>query len=91
MKNNIDKISKNLISKFYFDYDMSKHVWFRSGGKASVFCLVYDLSELEVILNEINDLPYEIIGAGSNLLVRDRGFKGIILKLGKDILLRISL
>jgi len=84
VKNHIKKISQNLNSKFYFDYDMSKTVWFRAGGKAAIFCLVYDINELKIILKEIGDFPFDIIGAGSNLLVRDRGFNGIIFKLGKE-------
>ena len=84
MKNIIKKISSNLNSKFYFDYDTSKNVWFRAGGKTSIFCLVYDENELEIILNEVGDFNYIIIGAGSNILIRDGGFNGIILKLGKN-------
>jgi UDP-N-acetylmuramate dehydrogenase len=82
----LKKISQNLNSKIYFDYDTSKNVWFKAGGKAMVFCLVYDLKELQIILNSINikEFPYEVIGAGSNFLVRDSGFKGIIFKLGKN-------
>ena len=83
MEKIILKISKNLKSKFYFDYDTSKNVWFRAGGNAAVFCLVYDESELKFILENIQDIPYEIIGAGSNILVRDKGYNGIIFKLGK--------
>ena len=84
MKNHIKDISTKLNSKFFFDYDMSKNVWFAAGGKASIFCLVHNLNELEIILNEIGNYPFEIIGAGSNLLVRDKGFDGILIKLGKD-------
>ena len=83
MKKIILKINKNLKSKFYFDYDTSKNVWFRAGGNAAVFCLVYDDSELRFILKNIEDIPYKIIGAGSNILVRDKGYNGIIFKLGK--------
>ena len=83
MLEHIKKISQKLQSNFYFDFDMAKNVWFRAGGKTSVFCLVYDFNELEIILNEIKSYPYEIIGVGSNLLVRDKGFNGIILKLGR--------
>ena len=83
MINSIQKIASKLKSKFYFDYDMSKNTWFRTGGKAAVFCLVYDMEELEIILNHIKGNKYEIIGAGSNILIRDRGFNGVIFKLGK--------
>ena len=84
MEKIIKKISKDLKSKFYFDYDTSKNVWFRAGGNAAVFCLVSDDKELKFILKNIKGIPYEIIGAGSNILVRDGGYNGIIFKLGKD-------
>ena len=84
MINKLKGIQKKLNSKFYFDYHMSKSLWFRTGGKASVFCLVFNEKELEIILNTIDDMNYEIIGAGSNILVRDKGFDGIIFKLGKN-------
>ena len=84
MEKIIQKISKSLRSKFYFDYDTSKNVWFRAGGNTAVFCLVHNVDELGFILENIKDIPYEIIGAGSNILVRDGGYNGIIFKLGKN-------
>jgi UDP-N-acetylmuramate dehydrogenase len=80
----INKISKSLKSKFFFNYETKKNVWFQSGGHVSVFCIVYDQNELQIILNAIGDMPYEIIGSGSNFLVRDKGFNGILFKLGKN-------
>ena len=77
-------LSKNLKSKFIFDYDIYKSTWFRAGGKADIFCLVNDENELEIILNHIGGISYSIIGAGSNLLIRDRGYRGLIIKLGKS-------
>ena len=41
--------SKNLKSKFVFDYDIYKSTWFRTGGKTDIFCLVNDENELEII------------------------------------------
>jgi UDP-N-acetylenolpyruvoylglucosamine reductase len=37
-----------------------------------------DEEELEIILNNIGNLQYKIIGAGSNVLIRDKGFDGIV-------------
>ena len=82
----IDKIKileKKLKSKFYFDYEIYKHTWFKAGGKTKVFCVLENEKELEIILNNISDLKYYIIGAGSNLLIRDKGYNGIIFKFGK--------
>ena len=41
MKKNIEKIEKKLKSKFYYDYEIYKHTWFKTGGKAYIFCLVF--------------------------------------------------
>ena len=60
MQKNIEKIKKKLKSKFYYDYEIYKHTWFRTGGKAYIFCLVYDEKELEIILNNIGDMKYQI-------------------------------
>ena len=80
------KLSEILKSKFIFDYDIYKFTWFRAGGKADVYCLVQDENELQIILNNIGDIPYLIIGAGSNLLIRDGGYRGLIIKLSKTFL-----
>ena len=85
MFENIDKISKNLKSKFYYNYNVSNYTWFRAGGKADVFCIVIDENELEIILNNLDyETPIFVIGVGSNLLIRDGGFRGLIIKLGKS-------
>ena len=83
MKSNLLDISNKLISKFHFDYNIGKLTWFRTGGNAKVFIIVENTEELEIILNEINNDHFYILGAGSNLLVRDKGYNGTIIKLGK--------
>ena len=80
----IEKLSKKLKSKFIFNYDTSLLAWFKTGGKADIFCLVSDEEELEIILNEIGNMPIFVIGAGSNILIRDGGFRGMVIKLGKS-------
>ncbi len=83
MINNLFNISKKLNSKFYFDYNLGKLTWFRTGGNAKIFIVVENSKELEIILNEINDNNFYILGSGSNILIRDKGFDGIVIKLGK--------
>ena len=46
----LKKIEPKLKSKFYFDYDMSKSTWFRTGGKAKAFALVDNYKELDAII-----------------------------------------
>ena len=84
MYENINELSKKLKSKFFFDYDISKHTWFRTGGKSEIYCIVDNQKDLKIILSSLGKMPYIILGAGSNILVRDGGFKGIVFKLGKS-------
>ncbi len=83
MTENLFKISNKLNSKFFFDYNLGKYTWFRTGGNAKIFIIVENENELEIILNEIQNDNFYILGAGSNLLIRDSGFNGTIIKLGK--------
>ena len=85
MFKNFNKISKNLKSKFFFDYNISNSTWFRAGGRADLFCIVLNEDELEIIINDLKEeTPIFVIGAGSNVLIRDGGFRGLIIKLGKS-------
>ncbi len=83
MFKNLSKISNKLKSNIYFDYNIGRLTWFRTGGKAKLFAIVENSYELEIILNEIKNFNFYILGAGSNLLIRDKGFNGAIIKLGK--------
>ena len=83
MTNNLRNISDKLKSKIYFDYNVGKLTWFRTGGNAKIFIIVENDEELEIILNEINSDNFYILGLGSNLLIRDKGFSGTLIKLGK--------
>lgn len=85
MFRNFKQISKNLKSKFFFNYNISNCTWFKTGGRADLFCIVIDEHELEIILNDLKEeTPIFIIGVGSNVLIRDSGFRGLIIKLGKS-------
>jgi UDP-N-acetylmuramate dehydrogenase len=58
--------------------------WFRTGGPAQVLFTPVDEDDLALFLAEVpRDLPLLVIGLGSNLLVRDGGVPGIVLRLGK--------
>ena len=84
MYEKILKISDSINSKFILNYNISQSTWFRTGGNTDIYCLVNDYKDLQINLNNIGDVPFYIIGAGSNLLIRDGGFKGLIIKLGKS-------
>ncbi len=83
MQKKILKIAEKLKSKIYLNQNIGKLTWFRTGGFANIFIIVQDSEELEIILNEISEIKFYVLGSGSNLLIRDKGFDGAILKLGK--------
>lgn len=75
---------KKELSLVLFDEEMKKHTSFKTGGPADIF--VDCGSRLEVIratelANEFN-LPYMIVGNGSNLLVSDLGIEGVVIHIG---------
>ena len=85
MYENINELSKILKSKFFFDYDIGKHTWFRTGGKSKIYCIVDNQKDLKIILSSLGKMPYVILGAGSNTLFRDGGFDGCVKKLGNSL------
>ena len=81
-KNLID-ISKKLSCTVLLNESMKKHTSFKIGGDADVFIYVNNIESLKIILGLITteNIPYFIIGNGTNLLVSDDGFRGIVLNL----------
>lgn len=65
---------------------MHRHTTFRVGGPAEVFVTVGNKEQLEKIIKYLNlvERPYFILGNGSNLLVGDKGYRGVIIRLGGD-------
>lgn len=62
---------------------MSRHTTFKIGGNADAFVRVKDESELKTVISLAKefDIPYFILGKGSNLLVSDEGIEGIVISL----------
>ena len=65
---------------------MSKHTSFKTGGLAEYFITAKTVEEIQYVLkySKENDLELYIIGNGSDLLVSDKGIKGIVLKIALD-------
>src|SRR3989442_14257357 len=66
-----------------FKEPLSFHTSLRIGGPADVFVVPQDVEDIRVALSfgEREQLPVEVIGGGNNLLVADRGYRGVVLKL----------
>ena len=70
----------------YLNEPMSKHTTFRIGGNADIFVTANTLEQINYILEMVkeNNIPLTIIGNGSNVLVKDNGIRGIVLKIRLD-------
>lgn len=73
--------------RMLFEEPMSRHTTFKIGGEAECMLLVEQEEELLKLIPYLNQIEqnYFILGNGSNLLVGDRGYRGIIIKLGEGI------
>ena len=81
----IKKFSNEINSKFYYDYDLKKSNWFNIGGKTKIFFKPESLSDLALFLRRFGTKEkIYILGAGSNTLISDNMFDGIVIKLGKN-------
>ena len=88
-------MNQNIIEKFNallgeekvkVDEPMKRHTTFRIGGPADYFLLPSSEEELSGILKicKNEELPYFILGNGSNLLVSDEGYRGVIIQLYRN-------
>ena len=81
----IKKFSKKTESKFFINYNLRKLNWFNIGGKAKFFFKPDNLNELVSFLKEFGKkIDIFILGAGSNILLNDRLYEGVVIKLGKN-------
>jgi UDP-N-acetylmuramate dehydrogenase len=81
LKNLLDEFGDNVI----FEYDLKKKNWFNIGGKSKVFYKANNLKELINFLKKVADKEkIFILGAGSNTLITDNLYDGIVIKLSKD-------
>ena len=68
-----------------FNYDLKKKNWFNIGGKTKVFFKAANLKDLIHFLKKLkNQEKIFILGAGSNVLITDKVFDGVVIKLSKD-------
>ena len=81
----IEKFSKEIDSPIYFNYDLKKYNWFNIGGKTKVYFKAESLSDLVLFLKKFGTKQkIFILGAGSNTLISDEVFNGVVIKLGKN-------
>ena len=81
LKKKLNDFSENV----KFEHDLKKKNWFNIGGKTKVFYKADSLKELVNFLKELNSKEkIFILGAGSNTLITDKLFDGVVIKLSKN-------
>ena len=81
----IKKFANKINSKIYFDYDLKKSNWFNIGGKTKVYFKPESLSDLIEFLKSFgSNTNIYVLGAGSNTLITDNTFNGVVIKLGRN-------
>src|SRR5258708_30640111 len=63
---------------------LGEFTWFRVGGPAQAFFMPEDENDLAYFLRNLpGETPVTVIGAGSNLIVRDGGVEGLVIRRGR--------
>ena len=80
----IENFSKSKNINFSYNYNLKKLNWFNIGGFAKIFYKPESLEQLITFLKEFgNKTNILVLGAGSNILLNDNTFDGVVIKLGK--------
>lgn len=81
----LDELTQGFRGEVLKDEPLKAHTYFKIGGTASLFAVPEDTEDLKTVLKLIKKYGIEhfIIGNGTNLLVSDDGFRGIIVKIGE--------
>ncbi|MGI9352276.1 MAG: UDP-N-acetylmuramate dehydrogenase [Rhizobiaceae bacterium] len=73
---------ENIRGRLLPDEPMSKYTWFQVGGPADILFQPADVEDLALFLNHLpEEVPVMVVGVGSNLLVRDGGLEGVVIRL----------
>ena len=85
MKIDLKELVSEFNSNLKLDYDLKKKNWFNIGGKTKAFYKADNLKELIKFLKKIQDKEkIFILGAGSNTLISDNKFDGVVIKLTQN-------
>lgn len=82
MKTKVSQELKKLFPKIRFDISLKNHTTFRIGGRAKYFFKAKTKEDLILAVKAAKkfNLPFYILGGGSKLLISDKGFNGLIIK-----------
>jgi len=81
----LDRLRTNLAGfrgTLHADQPLAPVVWFRAGGPAEILAMPADADDLAFLMRALpEEVPVSVIGLGSNLLVRDGGVDGVVVRL----------
>ena len=83
----LSRLKTEIAGQVRLDEPMSAHTSFHIGGPADALVIPADTVDIRKILRiaQEEQIPLAVVGNGSNLLVRDTGIRGIVLKLGNAL------
>ena len=85
---NLDELKellKDFDTQIFFNQDLKKKNWFNIGGKAKIFFKAENLKNLVKFLKVLNNKEnIFVLGAGSNILITDEIYDGVVIKLSKN-------
>jgi UDP-N-acetylmuramate dehydrogenase len=85
MNINLEQLSSKFNNKVKFDYDLKKKNWFNIGGKSKIYFKADNLKELVEFLKKIeNKERIFTLGGGSNTLITDSIYDGVVIKLSNN-------
>ncbi len=85
MNIDLSELLSEFSNNIKFDYDLKKKNWFNIGGKTKIYYKAENLKELIKFLKKIqNKEKIFILGGGSNILITDKKFDGVVIKLANN-------
>src|SRR5579872_1100755 len=83
LRREIAALAPNLRGRLTADAPLAPFTWFRAGGPAELLFQPADEDDLSYLLSRLpEEIPVAVIGLGSNLIIRDGGVKGLVIRLG---------
>ena len=84
----VEFINENLVyTAYYLNEDMRQHTSFKTGGKADILVESHKIAELQSFMKFVirEEIPFIVVGRGSNLIVSDKGVRELVIKIGKNL------
>jgi len=85
MNINLEELSLEFKDNIKFDYDLKKKNWFNIGGKTKLFYKADNLKDLIKFIKKIeNKAKFFVLSGGSNTLITDSTYDGVVIKLSNN-------